>query len=141
MCCFICIHLNILCITCILHMYIHYIKNNVFDYMYKCDINLPYSTKITKEKHSITVKHYLLIKIQINECVYLNSSCACAVTIILQRSVLHHRHMQTADGNGKGSWLSLWFQRNKNVTATVSFYQFLIASECKQHTKMTDGVE
>lgn len=115
-------------------MHVNYIKNNVllvFDYMYKCDI--------TKEKHSITVKHYLLIKI--NECVYLNSGCTCAVTIILQRSVLHHRHMQTADGNSKGSWLSLWFQRNKNVTATVSFYQFLTASECKQHTKMTDGVE
>lgn len=134
MCCFICIHLYILCITYILHMHVNYIKNNVllvFDYMYKCDI--------TKEKHSITVKHYLLIKI--NECVYLNSGCTCAVTIILQRSVLHHRHMQTADGNSKGSWLSLWFQRNKNVTATVSFYQFLTASECKQHTKMTDGVE
>lgn len=138
MCCFICIHRFILCIT--LHMHVHYIKNIVlvFDYMYKCDINLPY---LTKEKHSITVKHYLLIKIKTNECVYLNSSCTCAVTIILQRSVLHHRHMQTADGNSKGSWLSLWFQRNKNVTATVSFYQFLIASESKQHTKMTDGVE
>lgn len=51
------------------------------------------------------------------------------------------RQMHTADGNSKGSWLSLWFLRDKNVTATVSFYQFLIANECKQHTKMTGGME